>query len=153
MKSHGGWECFLKAKKKVQNNYLILIRHFVVIRQKLMRDIASHKIDPFEKEDANGDFENPFYDFLGVDNGANISFAVTYGIGNLFDVSVARYSISKLYILGSRVNIFNEKVDKTPMSLSIEPNVGYRTERYTDEIAKDRKLTTGIQLIVAKDFF
>src|SRR3989338_380328 len=103
--------------------YLVNLPNYKVTKHNvLLLDIGHRFTDPFEKEDANGDFENPFYDFLGVDNGANISFAVTYGIGNLFDVSVARYSISKLYILGSRVNIFNEKVDKTPMSLSIEPN-------------------------------
>lgn len=69
-------------------------------------------------------------------------------MGNLLDISFYRYSRNKMFQLTSRLNIWNEKVDHRPFSFSIEPNVGYRTER-----AILRHGTAGLQGIVGKDFF
>ena len=47
---------FDRARASTFDNYQILIRHFVIIRQKMIRDIATIKIDPFEKEDKSNSF-------------------------------------------------------------------------------------------------
>ncbi len=125
--------------------------HKIVEDQTLYVDIGHRFLSPIEKDNADGTGkENPLYDLFGMDDSANISLAVTYGIGNLLDVGLTRYSLSKLYLLDSRLVIWDEWVDSKPFSIALVPNIGFRSDR---DIADDRQFTSGIQGVIGKNFW
>ncbi len=119
--------------------------NFAVTRANtLWLDIAHRFETPLEE---NGDWESTYYQWMGMDGGANMALSVRYGIGNLFDIGLARYGLTKLYLLESRWNLLDQKVDKTPIQLGVEFNTGLRTIREVDQ-----KSTTGLALLVGRYF-
>ena len=107
-------------------------------------DIGHRFDDPLE---IDGSIAPLFKNFLGVDGSANIMIACSYGIGNLLDIGLARYRLTKLYVGSARLSILNEPVDHTPFSLAVDLHSGIRTQKNIDD-----RWTGGAHAIISKSF-
>ncbi len=128
-----------------ERNFLNLPGYQVTQAKALHLDIGHRFNTPLEEE---GSFENVYTKLLGADGSANIGIVLSAGWANLADFTVARYGFTKLYSFQTRFNFFHQRIDKKPLSLSVEANYGIRTQ----EGIKGRG-TWGSNLILAREFF
>jgi hypothetical protein len=101
--------------------------------------------DPISPQGEN----NPFYNLLGMDGGANIYFDLGFGLGNLGEVTLGRERENKTYGLEGKLQAWNQRVDHRPLSLALTGNVQVRTDR---GIEAAKRASLGGSLIVSRSF-
>ena len=127
---------------------LVNLPTYKITRAKTFFVDIGHRFDTEIENDGN--FEPLWYEFLGMDDNADLMMSISYGVGNLFDITIARYGFTKLYATLMRFSILNEPIDHTPFSLAVEINNGIRTKETIDH--SDR-YTAGANVVLAKNFF
>jgi hypothetical protein len=102
--------------------------------------------DPISPEGEN----NPLYGLLGMDGPANIYVDLAAGFGNLWEFTLARESSLKTYGLEAKLQMWNQRVDKRPLSAALTGNFQFRTERRVED---DRKASFGGSLILTRSLW
>lgn len=102
--------------------------------------------DPISPEGEN----NPLYSILGMDGPANIYVDLAAGFGNLWELTLARESRLKTYGLEAKLQLWNQRVDKRPLSVAFTTNTQFRTDR---QVESDRKASYGGSLILTRSLW
>ncbi len=104
----------------------------------------------FEEPIAPAGEINPLYHLLGMDGSANIYFDIALGLANLAEITLARERLHRTYALEGKLQVWNHRVDKKPLSLAVTGNVQFRTDR---QIETEKRPSFGGSVILDRHLF
>ncbi len=126
------------------------------------RQMNLYTVEPLSKKELHYSIMHTFNtinsgirDLYGLDNGANIRFSFEYGFSDRFSLSAGRSSLDKLYDLGFRYHLLQQKIDNSmPVSVTLAGNTAVNSVDYSflsipDYTFTDRMSYTA-QLIIAR---
>ncbi len=92
---------------------------------------------------------DPFYNLFGLDGGAGIYLDVALGLANLGEITLFRQQEFKIYGLEGKAQLWNQRVDKKLLNVSVTGNAQVRTLR---GLADEDRLSLGGSFILTRSF-